>query len=64
MNCYKILMKLYRQTTAIYRSFALPLYSTYHKANGKHKGGSQWLVQIILKDFWQVLDVIYDDSGD
>ena len=32
MNYYKIMINLRRKTTAINRSFALPLHATYHKA--------------------------------
>jgi hypothetical protein len=38
-NNYKILMNLHRKTTTICRSFALPLHSTYQKANAKHRMG-------------------------
>ena len=40
MNYYKILMNLHRKTIAINRPFALPLHSTYHKANAKHRVGA------------------------
>jgi hypothetical protein len=39
-NNNKILMNLHRKTTTIYRSFALPLHSTYQKANVKHRVGA------------------------
>ena len=40
MNYYRILMNFHRKTTAINRSFAVPLHSTYHKANAKHRVGA------------------------
>jgi hypothetical protein len=57
-------MNLHRKPTAIYIGLliypCIPLTTKHTQA----QGGSQWPVQIILKDFWQVLDKIYDNDNE
>ena len=50
MNYYKIWMNLHRKPTAIYRPFALPLHSTYHKAYVKHRVGDSGQ----YKSYWKI----------
>jgi hypothetical protein len=61
---YKILLNMHRKPTAIYRSFLLPLDSTYHKAYTTSIG---WLIVASTNRtdrFWIGLDGIYDDHED
>ena len=50
MNYYKIWMDLHKKPTAIYRPFALPLHSTYHKAYTKYRVGASGQ----YKSYWKI----------
>ena len=55
-------MNLHRKTIAINRPFALPLHSTYHKAN--QSIGWEPVASINRTERYLVgLDVIYDDDN-
>ena len=62
MNCYKILMNLYRKPIDIYRPFALPLHSTYHKAK-QNIGWEPVASTNHTKRYLACLYVIYNDDN-
>ena len=62
MNYYKIIINLRRKTTAINRSFALPLHATYHKAT--QSIGWEPVASINRTERYLAgLDDIYDDDN-
>ena len=64
MNYYKIMINLHRKTTAINRSFALPLHATYHKAT-QSIGWESVASTNRTKRYLIGSDVFYDnDNGD
>jgi hypothetical protein len=61
---YKILLNLHRKPTTIYRSFHLPLHSTYHKSIRKSIGWETVASTNHTDRFWTGLDEIYDNHED